>query len=180
MTTIPRMKTDDDESLATRIRDARKALGLSQSGLAALAGIQSQTISLYERGGISNLKMETMTALAKALGRSVEWLVTGVEPASMEDDLPLTESGRTTSLQRFLDSLDPDDRDQPTAEELRWLEGLSFREFVASGGIVSPEMYRRQLRDRRGREVGKLKVGPAIEPPPARPGRVPVKGARKR
>ena len=58
-----------------RIRDARKALGLTQMELAEKVGVKHSAIHKYETGLVVNLKRETINALAQALEVSPSWLM---------------------------------------------------------------------------------------------------------
>ena len=58
--------------IAEQIRKRRRALGLSQSAVADLAGVTRQAVSLWESGGekaqsIETLKASNLVALEKAL-----------------------------------------------------------------------------------------------------------------
>ena len=64
----------------SRIRDARKALGMTQTELAEKVGVKYSAIHKYETGLIVNLKRETISALANALNVSPAWLM------CMDDD----------------------------------------------------------------------------------------------
>lgn len=69
--------------LADRIRDHRKALKLTQSGLAERAGLSFATIQALERGA-SNPERKTLAAIATALDISIgDLLGETVEPAPM-------------------------------------------------------------------------------------------------
>lgn len=58
-----------------RIRDARKAHGMTQKDLADKVGVKFSAIHKYENGLIVNLKRDTISALAKALEVSPAWLM---------------------------------------------------------------------------------------------------------
>jgi transcriptional regulator with XRE-family HTH domain len=68
------------QTLAQRLRRARKAAGLSARRLDALAGLTPCHTSLIESGLRENPKATTVAALAKALGVSLDWLVSGRGP----------------------------------------------------------------------------------------------------
>lgn len=74
-----------------RIRDARKALGMTQTELADKVGVKYSAIHKYETGLIVNLKRETISALAQALNVSPAWLMCmddeddGKKPAAQTD-----------------------------------------------------------------------------------------------
>ena len=70
-----------------RIRDARKARGMTQKELAEKVGVKFSAIHKYETGLIVNLKRETISALAKALDVSPSWLMCiDDETTAQEDD----------------------------------------------------------------------------------------------
>lgn len=70
-----------------RIRDARKARGMTQKELAEKVGVKFSAIHKYETGLIVNLKRETISALAKALDVSPSWLMCiDDKTAAQEDD----------------------------------------------------------------------------------------------
>ncbi len=68
------------ETTGSRIKDARKALGMTQAELAEKVGVKYSAIHKYEAGIIVNLKRETISALAHALNVSPAWLM------CMDDD----------------------------------------------------------------------------------------------
>jgi len=62
-------RTDPDEAMryvGKRVWELRKARGLSQSGLAAAAGVPEATVSRVENGK-SNTELKTLIKLANAL-----------------------------------------------------------------------------------------------------------------
>lgn len=59
-----------------RIREAREAAGLTQGELAAMLNTRQGTLSSWERGGVDH-KLDSLTAIAKALGVGVESLIGG-------------------------------------------------------------------------------------------------------
>ena len=64
--------------LGTRLSYARMLLGISAKKLDVLAGITVGHTAMIESGHVSeNLKVATATKLAKALGTTLEWLVSG-------------------------------------------------------------------------------------------------------
>ena len=58
-----------------RIKQARLAAGLTQKELAEKVGVKFSAIHKYENGMVVNLKRETLSALAEALGVKVSWLL---------------------------------------------------------------------------------------------------------
>ena len=64
--------------LGTRLRNLRQAQGVSQEGLADLAGLHRTYIGGIERGE-RNISVASLLALAKALEVSLSTLVEGVD-----------------------------------------------------------------------------------------------------
>lgn len=63
------------KTFGERLREARKAAGLTQGQLAALVGLKSYNpITQYERG-INDPSLPTLIRLATELNRSVDWLL---------------------------------------------------------------------------------------------------------
>ena len=58
-----------------RIKQARKAAGMTQKELAEKVGVKFSAIHKYESGMIVNLKRETIAALAEALNVKPSWLM---------------------------------------------------------------------------------------------------------
>lgn len=58
-----------------RIKQARKAAGLTQAELAEKLGVQHSVISKYERGRVINLKREKIAELASVLNVKPSWLM---------------------------------------------------------------------------------------------------------
>lgn len=72
------------EELASNIRDARKAAGMTQSDLAQMIGCTPNCVSLYETARrMPNLR--TMSMMSNALGASLEALIPS-EPYDMPAD----------------------------------------------------------------------------------------------
>lgn len=71
-----------------RIKQARKAAGLTQTELANKIGVKFSTIHKYESGMIVNLKRETIAALADALDVKPSWLMCMDETVPSESDIP--------------------------------------------------------------------------------------------
>lgn len=59
-----------------RIRGRRQQLKITQDDLAARCSISQTQISEYERGNAS-LRADVAVAIARELGVTVEWLITG-------------------------------------------------------------------------------------------------------
>lgn len=64
--------------LGRRVRQARKAEGLTQVQLAKKAGVAQSTISELEKG--ENVGSVHLVAIARALRRRPQWIETGLPP----------------------------------------------------------------------------------------------------
>lgn len=65
---------------AERIRQARKAVGLSQASLAAHIGVDRSAVGQWERNTASCPTVGHLAKIAMATGVSFEWLATGRGP----------------------------------------------------------------------------------------------------
>jgi transcriptional regulator with XRE-family HTH domain len=70
-------KTEAPNSLGDRIRASRKAAKLTQEQLGAIAGVSGAAVAQWESGDSKTLKPENLFKIARRLGKSAEWLVTG-------------------------------------------------------------------------------------------------------
>lgn len=76
----------DAGPIGPRVRAARKRLGLTREALAFHAGISWSAIAQVESGRRRNLRPDTLAALSRALGVSIDYLVQGgPAPATMLD-----------------------------------------------------------------------------------------------
>lgn len=62
------------ENYGTRLKEARKAKGYTQTEIAKLMDIPQQNWQRYESGKL-DLKMSTIYKICKALGISADWLL---------------------------------------------------------------------------------------------------------
>jgi transcriptional regulator with XRE-family HTH domain len=69
--------------LARRVRQLREAAGLSQQALAGAAGLSISVVTKLEQGKLTDPKLNTAIALAKALGVSMDRLL--AEDATEEE-----------------------------------------------------------------------------------------------
>ncbi len=74
------------QDLATRLRSARKRAGLRLSDLDAKAQVTPGHTGLIESRRRRNPSIETVRALAEALGVSIHWLATGEQSAVPSSD----------------------------------------------------------------------------------------------
>lgn len=64
-------------TMGDRIKAARDALGITQEALGAVAGISGSAVSQLESGASKSINPENLFKIARKLGKSAEWLVTG-------------------------------------------------------------------------------------------------------
>ncbi len=76
----------DIESFADRLRRARESKGISASGLAKLVAVSPTAVWNWETNGI-HPRADTLQQIAKVLGVSREFLLTGDHPGS-SDPMP--------------------------------------------------------------------------------------------
>lgn len=75
------MSAAADPGIGSRLSSARRRLGWNREALAFHSGISWSAIAQVERGRRRNLRPGTLSALAGALGISIDYLVTGRAPA---------------------------------------------------------------------------------------------------
>ncbi|MCB2263160.1 MAG: helix-turn-helix domain-containing protein [Candidatus Thiosymbion ectosymbiont of Robbea hypermnestra] len=120
-------------TLGSRVTAARNRAGFSQAELAKRVGVTPGAINKIESGETKGAKPETLAALGRALGVSMEWLATGKETqarvADMQGDyapsqktkrlltawaiLPDDLQGSLLALVETMAGLDGSTRDQP-------------------------------------------------------------------
>lgn len=67
----------DRSTLASRLQTLREYSGMSARVLSELAGLRPSHFTLLESGERPHPSAETVVRIARILGTSVEWLVTG-------------------------------------------------------------------------------------------------------
>jgi transcriptional regulator with XRE-family HTH domain len=114
----------DSDILATRIRERREALNLSQGEVSRRAGVRPETISRYE-GGKNRPRLEELAGIATALATSIDYLVgMSDDPAPARDSRPIDETERGL-IDRVVGDLK---QDEATAEWVReQLEASAYR-----------------------------------------------------
>lgn len=75
--------------IAQRLKALREVAGMSQQSLAVSAGLSVSLVSQIERGSRADPRMSTLTALAVALGVSLDELV------GRNGSIPLQEKNRS-------------------------------------------------------------------------------------
>lgn len=109
------MSENELEVVASRIREARESLGLTQEEVSGALGIPRTSVNAMEAGkrGVSALELRR---LARLYRRRVEWLLG-------EDDAPV--AAADGALYRATRDLSVEDKDQV----------LRFAEFLATGAV---------------------------------------------
>ena len=70
------------QTISDRVRELRRRRGLDQRELASRAGVSMQTVSNLETGRLRDLKVSTLSALARSLGVSPVELLSPASTAS--------------------------------------------------------------------------------------------------
>jgi len=79
--------SESKEKIGLRIKAARKAKKLKQSDIADALGVTNKAVCVYETG-VSNVTPTALAIISRLVGRSLEWLITGKEPASEPEKKP--------------------------------------------------------------------------------------------
>jgi len=125
-------------SIADRIQQRMKALGLKQSQIATLVGVSAPTAHDWTTGEIKTIKHDNLMALARVLQCRPEWLNSGLGPLStdapdhraMEDASilyprsPWVTAARTAA-EREIWGLVAQLDEASMSEVLQWLRGFS-------------------------------------------------------
>ena len=88
-------------SKGERIRELRKAKGISQLELARLLNTTKQTISKYENGVVSNIPSDRIEAMATLLNTTPEYILGWDENDAQEK--PATADGLTDSQRKLIE-----------------------------------------------------------------------------
>lgn len=72
------------KDLSERIRDLRKARGLSQGELAERIKVSRPAVTQWENGDTKNLRIDNLLSLARAFDMTVDELITGKSPKVAE------------------------------------------------------------------------------------------------
>ena len=89
------------QTIANRLRWAREQTGLSARALSVLVEASPALVGLIERGDVESPRLETLSALADALGTTVGWLLAGEgEPPTPEAILAAVERARAAVAAR--------------------------------------------------------------------------------
>ena len=93
------------ETLAQRLKYARKAAGLTQDELADWPKISRAAISQYESGETLSIKSTALHPICKALGIESEWLVHGTGEILVKAESKLVSDNTETEMEY---SINPD------------------------------------------------------------------------
>jgi transcriptional regulator with XRE-family HTH domain len=78
-----------DVFVGQRVREARKAQGMSQTALSQALELTFQQVQKYERG-TNRVAASTLFSIAQILGRPVAWFFEGLEDEPLESRAPDT------------------------------------------------------------------------------------------
>ncbi len=85
-------------SKGDRIKDLRKAKGITQIEMARLLSTTKQTISKYEKGIVTNIPSDRIEAMAKILDTTPEYIL-GWE----DEEKPVTNDGLSEDQKALID-----------------------------------------------------------------------------
>lgn len=123
--------SENDKQIGLRLKTVRKEAGLTQQQLAKRLGIPYQSIGQWERG-IRNPKIETLQAIANAIGVSLDYLLGNVNDPFFVLD--------TEKIKADINSYEKDpEPSQPAKPEVSE-EDIKFALFGGAGEITD-EMY---------------------------------------
>ena len=106
----------EENSMAKRIKELRLARGLTLEQVAAVVGVGKSTVRKWETGMIANMRRDKISALAKALGVTPEYLM-GWEEKEVSLDKPELTEGEKMLLDLF--NRVPEDRQQLVLQMIR-------------------------------------------------------------
>jgi transcriptional regulator with XRE-family HTH domain len=110
-------------TLGQRIRERRKQIGLSQSGLSKAAGVSDSSISLWESDNTAP-RGANLHKLAQALQCSPTWILFGDEDKAPEEPRQLDNQQQLTDDEKELLRLY---RALPESEQTAQIEGMKAR-----------------------------------------------------
>lgn len=106
------MLETDRKAAAERLRAAMKTAGISNTVLAEAAGVSVQAVTGWLKTG--KIARERIPVVAATVQRSVDWLLTGREPARIREQRAVYEGGVYSGDEQILiekyRSLSPEDR----------------------------------------------------------------------
>lgn len=137
--------------LGERIKKTRRYKGLSQSQLARAAGISNDYMSRIELGKVSNVGIEVIESLAKALEVSPSSLLYDIkaDAGAIPEPIPERIPAALKALHEWLDSL-PDDEREIVDGILKSLPDLKKPDIALLGQMVAPLKKLREKKRRAG------------------------------
>ena len=152
------------ETFGSRIKECRKAKGLTQDGLGKITGMSAQKISNIERSYTTGLGVDDIVLLSKALNVSSEYLIENVRNPDAEiAALQVGAKPVSEALQLGDAGLAIKGLMEKQAEDLFSLvDGASFEEGAAVFGVVKDSMRvaeRYRALDTPGREAVMTAIG---------------------
>ncbi len=82
-----------NQEIGHRISEIRKSLGMNQTELGEMLGIGKTTVSKYEKGGTKRgIPTEDLVKIAKFGGKSLDWLITGIEPRHSPEEVTVEDA----------------------------------------------------------------------------------------
>jgi transcriptional regulator with XRE-family HTH domain len=123
--------SENDKQIGLRLKTVRKEAGLTQQQLAKRLGIPYQSVGQWERG-IRNPKIETLQAIADAIGVSLDYLLGNVNDPFFVLD--------TEKIKADINSYEKDPEPSQTARPEVSEDDIKFALFGGAGEITD-EMY---------------------------------------
>lgn len=94
-----------EEKIGDRIRKKRIEKGMTLEQLANFLDVGHQAVSKYEKGVVTNIPLERIEALAKALGTTTEYLINGNKTRNFiqnQNELELLTEEQKAQLDSYL------------------------------------------------------------------------------
>ncbi len=110
------------DTLGGRIREVRLRKDIAQADLATAIGLRQLAISQLENGHVTDPKISTILALAKALGVSVSWLVLG--DADLGAERGGAERSELPPYRAFVEFAETEWAKNAAPEDLAWLRSV--------------------------------------------------------
>ena len=133
-------KTLDEKVLGSRLREERKRLGLTQDGLARVAGVRRVTVYLYEKGD-RQAPLDFLLKMEEA-GASLSYLLRGERELEAPMDRQV-DSGLVSEIFRLVDEYAVDAKGRPLHPSYR---AALFDDLVAMAtNIASNQVDRKAI-----------------------------------
>jgi transcriptional regulator with XRE-family HTH domain len=87
--------TEPLPAIGQRVRQLREAAGMSQQALAVAAGLSMSVVAQLEQGQREDPRISTVAALARALGVTVDAILSGAGPAGRVTTTPAKKTRKT-------------------------------------------------------------------------------------